>query len=80
MPRYLRLMSWIMHTVAIFRDKDAPKYLSISQGKIEIIAHGWSFADLIKKEESRANIKINKYAFFEPGTINLIPAEWINVN
>lgn len=51
------------HSVAIFRDKDTPEYLSINSGKIEIIAHGWSFADLIKKEESLLNIKIGKYAF-----------------
>jgi hypothetical protein len=69
----------LVHTVAIFRDKDTPKYLSISNGKIELIAHGWSFADLIEKEESRTGGNIQKYAFFESGVTNLSPAEWINI-
>jgi len=69
----------LIHTVAIFRDKDTPKYLSISNGKIELIAHGWSFADLIKKEESRISGNIQKYAFFESGVTNLSPDEWVNI-
>ena len=38
------------HTVAIFRDKDLPKYITTGDGGLQMTAHGWSFEDLLKKE------------------------------
>jgi hypothetical protein len=65
------------HSVAIFRDKDAPKYLTAGPDGIKIIAHGWSFEDLMKKEEERTGAKISEYAIFNPGITDLKTGEWI---
>lgn len=64
------------YAVAVFRDGDTPKYLIATPNKIDLIAHGWSFKDLIQKEEARTGFKIEEYAFFEPGQINLITNDW----
>jgi hypothetical protein len=64
------------HTVAIFRDKDLPKYLTANANSIKITAHGWSFRDLLLKEEERTGASISDYAFFSAGETNLTPTEW----
>ncbi|MCX6758864.1 MAG: hypothetical protein NTX14_04090 [Candidatus Nealsonbacteria bacterium] len=65
------------HAVAVFRGADVPKYLTAGNGGIEIIAHGWSFNDLLKKEEERTGSVISEYSFLEPGTTNLAGGEWV---
>jgi len=59
------------HTVAIFRDVDLPKYLTVTDRGVETFAHGWSFEDLIKAEEQRLNVKIDRYAYFPANTTDL---------
>jgi hypothetical protein len=63
--------------VAVFRDGDTPKYLVAIPGRIELVAHGWSFKDLIEKEEARTGIIIEEYAFFDPGETDLTADNWI---
>jgi hypothetical protein len=63
--------------VAVFRDGDTPKYLVAVPGKIELVAHGWSFKDLLKKEEARTGASIEEYAFFDPGETDLTADNWI---
>jgi len=57
------------HTVAVFRDVDLPKYITVTDRGVEIFHHGWSFEDLIKAEEQRLNVKVYEYAFF-PADVN----------
>ncbi len=57
------------HTVTVFRDVDLPKYLTVTDRGVEIFHHGWSFADLIKAEEKRLNVKVYEYAYF-PANVN----------
>jgi len=64
------------HAVAVFRDTDVPKYLTADSSGIDLTAHGWSFEDLLKKEEERTKASISGYAVFAPDTLNLIPASW----
>jgi hypothetical protein len=65
------------HAVAVFRGADVPKYLTASSLGIEITAHGWSFNDLLKKEEERTGSVISEYSFLEPGVTNLAGGEWV---
>lgn len=59
------------HTVTVFRDVDLPKYLTVTDRRVEIFHHGWSFADLIKAEEQRLNVNIYEYAYFPANTTDL---------
>lgn len=63
--------------VAVFRDGDTPKYLVATPDKIELVAHGWSFKDLLKKEEARTGISIEEYTFFDPGKTDLTADSWV---
>jgi hypothetical protein len=60
-----------VNTIVVFRDKDLPKYIFFSQGKIFIAHHGWSFNELFQSEEKRLNIKINRFALFYPNVFDL---------
>ncbi|GEM_PF-1658827 len=64
------------HAVAVFRDKDLPKYLVATPEKVELVAHGWSFKDLLNKEEGRTGVIIEEYAFFNPGQTDLTTNDW----
>ncbi len=69
------------HAVAIYRDKDLPKYITLGvQGDVEIYHHGWSFTELIAAEEVRLGATINRYAYFPEGLLDLTepqsPYEW----
>jgi hypothetical protein len=59
------------HTVTVFRDTDLPKYITVTDGDVEIFHHGWSFNELIKAEEERLNVKISEYAYFPSGITDL---------
>ncbi len=48
----------------VYRDGDLPKYIAFSDSGLLIYHHGWSFKDLIKNEEKRLNIKIERYLYF----------------
>jgi len=54
------------HSVAVFRDHDVPKYLTADASGIDIVAHGWSFEDLLKKKKN-APAFILKNMRFCPG-------------
>ena len=70
--------------VAIFRDLDLPKYIVATNQGVFLVHHGWSFADLIKMEEERLQVKINRYAYFPPNgndfTEPVFGYEWIYLN
>jgi len=57
--------------VTVFRDVDLPKYLTVTDEGVKIFHHGWSFADLIKAEEKRLNVKAYEYAYFPANTTDL---------
>ena len=59
------------HTVTVFRDVDLPKYLTVTDQGVEIFHHGWSFAELIKAEEQRLNVKVYEYTYFPANIIDL---------
>ena len=59
------------HMVTVFRDVDLPKYLTVTDRGVEIFHHGWSFADLIKAEEQRLNVKVYEYAYFPANITDL---------
>jgi hypothetical protein len=64
------------HTVAVFRDVDTPKYITVTDKGIEMLPYGWSFSDLIKAEEERLGADIYQYTFFPVGVTDLTkPAE-----
>jgi hypothetical protein len=60
------------HFVAVFRDSQSPKYLTLNQlGKVEIYSYGRSFIDLIRHEQERLNVKISRYAHFPRNSLDL---------
>lgn len=56
--------------VVVFRDGDLPKYISFTDEGLLVFHHGWSFSDLIKAENLRLGISIEKYLYFPPNTSN----------
>lgn len=69
------------HAVAIYRDKELPKYITLGQDNfVEIYHHGWSFTELIAAEEVRLGVAIERYAYFPEGILDLsepkYPYEW----
>lgn len=69
------------HAVAIYRDKELPKYITLGlNNSVEIYHHGWSFTELIAAEEARLGVKISRYAYFPEGSLDLsepqYPYEW----
>lgn len=69
------------HAVAVYRDKELPKYITLgTQSEVEIYHHGWSFTELIAAEEIRLGAKIDRYAYFPVGALDLSeakdPYEW----
>lgn len=67
-------------TLVAFRDIDIPKYIILTDSGIEIFTYGWSFQELLTKEENRLNIEIYKYAILPPRINNLVIEEWIDVD
>ncbi len=59
------------HSVAVFRDSDSPKYITVTSEGIKMFHHGWSFEDVCSAEEKRLNIQIFEYAFFPAGIFDL---------
>lgn len=70
--------------VVVFRNQDLPVYLYLNDNDLGVKHHGWSFADLIKAEELRLNIEIERYAYFPYGTLDfseaISPYEWQYLN
>ncbi|MCF7820609.1 MAG: hypothetical protein K9M44_04035 [Candidatus Pacebacteria bacterium] len=70
--------------VVVFRDKDAPKYITFTDNGVLMFEHGWSFEDLIKAEENRLNIVIDRYAYFPEGVTDfsrvIAPYDWQDLN
>lgn len=70
----------LSNLVVLFRNEDVPVYLYLSDNALKVDHHGWSFADLIKAEEARLDIDIERYAYFPYGTLNfseaISPYEW----
>lgn len=52
--------------VTVFREGDTPYYI-IFDDKVKILKHGWSFKDLIKKEEERSSISVDRFTYFPAG-------------
>lgn len=52
------------NVVLVFRDDDLPKYLTFDSLGVKMYHHGWSFRDLIKAEEARLGIAIERYGYF----------------
>ncbi len=65
------------YAVVVFRDKDTPKYIFHAETGFEMSHHGRSFEDLLLKEEQRKGIRIDDFAIFDAGTLNLNPDSWI---
>jgi hypothetical protein len=52
-----------------FRDKEKPMYYYFEEGVLKMEHHGWSFSDLLFKEEQRENIKIDRFGIIFEGDL-----------
>jgi predicted ribonuclease YlaK len=73
-----------VNLVVVFREEDIPKYITFTDKGVLMFEHGWSFEDLIKAEENRLNISIDRYAYFPAETIDFSqivnPYDWQYLN
>jgi hypothetical protein len=74
----------LVNLVLVFRNDDLPKYIAFSEEGLVVKHHGWSFQDLIKSEEERLDIIINRYLYFPFNTKDfreaISPFEWEYLN
>ncbi len=63
-----------INSVAVFRE-DVPKYIYFDQEAVLDI-HGWSFRELLEKEEQRLNINIIEFTTLGPNILELTNQEW----
>lgn len=52
------------HSVAVFRDKDTPKYLTVADNICQILPAGESFKELVRAEARRLEVTALEYTFF----------------
>jgi hypothetical protein len=66
-----------INAVIVFRDEDLPKTIIFTSEGAEIYAHGWSFEEMLQKEEEKLGVHISEYAVsYWTDTGELWPEEW----
>ncbi|MBC7074091.1 hypothetical protein H5T58_01745, partial [Candidatus Parcubacteria bacterium] len=67
-----------INVVVVFRDKDLPKTIIFNSQGVSMYAHGWSFEEMLQKEEKRLGEKISEYSVsYWTDKEELWPEEWI---